>query len=117
MSWFKRRVRIASTGHAGDDQVLAEIARRSDLSKPREWEHFLYFPDEMGARTATQDIQAAGWTVDLDRRDDDGQWLVIARQHQAVTSPEAVRAARQFFEEVEAAHPGAQYDGWGATAG
>lgn len=116
MSWFRRRPRIASTGHTGDDLVLAEIAKRSDLSQPREWEHFLYFADEISAFSAAQEMRSAGWDVTTDRQDD-GQWLVIASQEQAITSPATVMKARQFFEGIAAARPGAEYDGWGALAG
>ena len=44
------------------------------------------------------------------------QWVVIAERNGAVTSPEAVREARTFFERVARQWPGGEYDGWEASA-
>ena len=106
----------ASTGHSGDDTLLAQIAAHSDLLTPRHWVHYLYFKDELQARSAAQVIAAAGWQIQrVDVAADEGsQWVVIAEQ-QAATSPDAVREARIFFEGVAATHDRGDYDGWEAS--
>jgi hypothetical protein len=43
-----------------------------------------------------------------------GHWAVICEQ-QAVTSPDFVRGADDFFQELADRH-GAEYDGWEASA-
>ena len=107
---------LPSAGHAGDDELLAQIASRSDLDAPRHWVHYLYVQDESQARSAAQVIAAAGWPIQrIDASADGGpEWVVIA-ETQAVTSPAAVREARLFFEGVAATHEGGDYDGWEAS--
>jgi hypothetical protein len=107
---------LATTGHAGDDTLLAQIASRSDLETPRHWVHYLYVQDEPQARSAAEAVSAAGWQiqrVDVAAGGEPG-WVVIA-EAQAVTSPAAVREARLFFEGVAATHEGGDYDGWEAS--
>jgi hypothetical protein len=41
---------LPTSGHAGDDALLAQITSRSDLEIPRHWVHHLYVPDEPQAR-------------------------------------------------------------------
>ncbi len=120
MGLFRRRPRdpgLAPTGDAGDDALLAMLASRSDLGSPRHWVHYLYVADEAQARSAAEVIAAAGWGLQsVDVAATGGpDWVVIAETH-AVTTPEAVRDARQFFEGVAATHEGGEYDGWEASA-
>ena len=115
-----RRHKAASfdTGHAGDDQLLTQLAQMTDLSAPRHWVHYLYFADEAAARGAAEVVSAAGWTLQNVEESAAGgpEWVVIAERHGAVTSPEAVRDARVFFESVAQRWPGGDYDGWEASA-
>ena len=105
-----------STGHAGDDQLLAQIAERSNLMAPRHWVHYLYSANEASARRAAVDIEAGGWEIQkVDVEAQGSGWVVIAEQHDVVTSPDAVRAAREFFEGVAASVEGGDYDGWEAS--
>jgi len=107
---------LPSTGHAGDDTLLAQIAAQSDISAPRHWVHYLYVKDEPHARSAAQVVGAAGWQiqrVDVAAGGATG-WVVIAETH-AVTTPAAVRDARIFFEGVAATHGRGDYDGWEAS--
>jgi hypothetical protein len=116
MSWFKRRRpdRIFDTGHDGDDELLAQISRRSDLTKPRHWVHYLYCPNRAAAEQAAHDATDAGWGIQaVEPAAQGANWLVIADKHDAVTSPTAVQDARTLFEGI-AARVGGQYDGWEA---
>lgn len=129
MSIFRRRTETANspeptdpspavpqTGHAGDDQLLRQLAARSDLNQPRHWVHYLYFPDEQQARAAAGDIEYAGWTLTKVGPDpgDGTDWVVIAERHTA-TTPQAVKEARQFFERTAHTHGAGEYDGWEAS--
>jgi hypothetical protein len=115
MAFFKRRTAIPSTGHPGDDHLLSLIAKQSDLAAGRHWVHYLYTANEADARGAGQAIAAAGWQLTVDVAAKGSGWVVIAERQGAVTSPDAVRAAREFFEGVAARTPGGKYDGWEAS--
>ncbi len=110
---FCRRSRaIASTGNPLDDQTLAAVAARSNLAEPRHWVHYLYFADQASARRGAEAIGHGGWGIQRVGVGGDGKsWVVIAEKHGVVTSPEAVRDARIFFEGID----GADYDGWEAS--
>lgn len=107
---------LPTAGHPGDDELLTQIASRSDIEAPRHWVHYLYFNDEPQARSAAQVVGSAGWGIQrVDVAADGGpEWVVIA-ESQAVTTPHAVREARLFFEGVAATHGGGSYDGWEAS--
>ncbi len=118
---FSRRAKapapvIGSSGHAGDDALLAQIAAAGDLDAGRHWVHYVYLPDEARARSVAEVVTAAGWDLQLVDYSAGGgpEWVVIAERHGAVTSPQAVRDARLFFEGVAATHDG-EYDGWEAS--
>lgn len=107
---------ITSTGHTGDDALLAQIAARSDLKAPRHWVHYLYSADENAARAAAADIAANGWQLQrVDVAAQGNGWVVIAERHDAVISPDDVRAARAYFEAVASRVEGGAYDGWEAS--
>jgi hypothetical protein len=119
MGIFRRRKSASfDTGHAGDNQLLTQLARMSDLSTPRHWVHYLYFANEAEAREAAAVVQAAGWELQNVAESAAGgpEWVVIAERNGAVTSPDAVRDARAFFEGVAQQWPGGDYDGWEASA-
>lgn len=119
VGFFSRKdtVELESTGNARDDEVLRGIASRSDLKAPRDWIHYLYFPDAASASTAADSIAASGWSIrGIGRTDpDDGTWFVDAARYGIVASPRALSDARRFFDSVVAEYPGAEYDGWEAT--
>lgn len=119
MSLFRRRSAPQfDTGHAGDDQLLAQLSKMSDLSAPRHWVHYLYFANEEAARGAAASVSAAGWQLQEVAESAAGgpEWVVIAEKQGVVTSPDAVRGARTFFEGVARQWPGGDYDGWEASA-
>jgi len=116
---FRRRNAVHfDTGHAGDDQLLAQLSQMSDLTAPRHWVHYLYFADEAAARGAAAVVAAAGWELQNVAESAAGgpEWVVIAERHGAVTSPEAVREARRFFDGIARQWAGGDYDGWEASA-
>lgn len=119
MGLFRRSTPVPfDTGHEGDDQLLTQLSQMSDLTAPRHWVHYLYFADEASARGAAEVVLAAGWGLQNVAESATGgpEWVVIAERQGAVTSPEAVRDARQFFESVAEQWPGGDYDGWEASA-
>ena len=118
MGFFRRgKGSQFDTGHPGDDELLAQLSRMSDLAAPRHWVHYLYFASESAARGAAGVVSAAGWQLQEVAESATGgpDWVVIAERHGAVTSPQAVREARVFFEAVAGRWSG-EYDGWEASA-
>jgi hypothetical protein len=116
MPLFEHTPSIPPTGNLLDDLLLAQIAKRSSLEKPRHWVQYLYVADEEAVRSAAELVEGAGWQLQkVDIAADGGGWVVIAERHDAVTSPEAVIEARQVFERIAASVPGGDYDGWEAS--
>lgn len=116
MAWFKRGKSGFDTGHRGDDELLTQLSKQSNLDDPRHWLHYLYFQDENTAHQATGQIRAGGWDIQTVESAADGPgFVVIAEKHDAVTSPDAVRDARAFFESLASRVNGGEYDGWEAS--
>ncbi|MFB9727202.1 ribonuclease E inhibitor RraB [Haloechinothrix salitolerans] len=119
MRWFRRRTaasRTFDTGHPGDDEVLSQLSKRSNLEAPRHWMHYLYCADEGSARQAESQIRSGGWAIQVVEPAAAGPgWVVIAEAHGVVMTPSAVRDARVFFEHVASSVSGGDYDGWEAS--
>jgi len=112
MRFFKRKQAAASTGHSGDDMVLAQLASLgTDPRAPRFWEHFLYCDDETGAAVLERGASAAGWSVD---RVAPGHHGIVAKRSDLPVNAETVAEARVFFERLASSVAGGDYDGWGA---
>lgn len=116
MGIFRRNKRpapvVPSTGHPGDDQLLALIARDVGLDAVQDWTHYVYFAREETARAAALDIQGSGWDIRSVEPSPDRRWVVIAGREVDGIDPEAVRDARAYFERLAATRPRGEYDGW-----
>ena len=112
MKLFQRKRHIR-TGNPVDDDMLARLQARTDLTQPRHWMHYLYVGDEPTARAAAAEVLADGWDLDRVEPVPEGRgWVVVAEQHDAVLSPERVAAARRFFEGLADRSFGGDYGGW-----
>jgi hypothetical protein len=114
----KRLTKPELSGNDADDMTLqAIVSQGGDLTRPRHWVHYLYFPDEEGARVAASRVADAGWSLQLVEQAavGDGSWIVIPERHDVVVNGAAVRETRAFFEGIVAGVPGADYDGWEAS--
>ena len=116
MALFKKRVKIAPTGNTADDALLAKIAGRSDLQKPRHWVHYFYARDEKAARGAAKTMTQGGWEIQrVGAGAPTEPWIVVAEKHDVVLTPEDVRSAREFFATLASTTDGGEYDGWQAS--
>jgi hypothetical protein len=88
----------------------------ADLSKPRHVLYYSYAPSESVAQAMRQEAESQGWAASVREPlpEFPGHWAVICEQH-AVTSPDFVRGADDFFQELADRH-GSEYDGWEASA-
>jgi hypothetical protein len=107
-----------STGNEADDELLKQIAARSSLDKPRDWQHFLHVPTEGMAYGVAGPLEAIGWHVYVvppDPDDDEPAWCVIAEMTNIILTAKLVGSTRSLFESVAGNVPGANYDGWQAS--
>ena len=112
MGLFRRRPPAPVTGHAGDDAILAQLVRlRTDLTRPRRWEHFVYCADADGERFLTARARHAGWHVEPLASGDHG---IVASRADLPVDASTVPEVRTFFESLAAQVDGGDYDGWGA---
>jgi hypothetical protein len=110
-----QRKRHVRTGNPVDDDLLAQLQARADLSVPRHWMHYLHVGDEPTARAAAAEVLSDGWDLDRVEPFQNGRgWVVIAEQHDAVLSADRVAAARRFFEGLADRSYGGDYGGWKA---
>jgi hypothetical protein len=88
----------------------------ADLSQPRHVVFYLYFPDRPSADRAGGVASGQGYTPDVREPlpQFPGQWALVCDRHDAVTSPDFVRAADDFFQALADTH-GGEYDGWEAS--
>lgn len=100
-----------------DLMVLDQLRKQgADLSESRHVIYYSYAPSAEVARTMAGRAEANGWTPEVREPlpNYPGQWAVICERH-AVTTPDFVRAADDFFQGLADEH-GAEYDGWEASA-
>lgn len=95
-----------------DAKTLKALADAgSDLAKPHEINHWLYFSDEASARAAADELASTGFTVDsVEKRPDANQWRVLALKT-VIPSLSVVEDTSAFLEELAQRHHG-EYDGW-----
>jgi hypothetical protein len=100
-----------------DLMVLDQLMKSgADLTASRHVVYYSYAPSEEVAQAMAREAEAAGWTTEVREPlpDYPDQWGVICEQH-AVTSPDFVREADDFFQDLADRHA-AEYDGWEASA-
>jgi hypothetical protein len=100
-----------------DLAVLDQLMKSgADLSEPRHVVYYSYAPGEGVAQAMRHEAETNGFGASVREplADFPGQWAVICETH-AVTSPDFVREADDFFQGLADRH-GAEYDGWEASA-
>jgi Regulator of ribonuclease activity B len=90
------------------------LGRRSAAS--RHVIYYSYAPGKEVAQAMEGEAAEAGWKAEVREPlpDFPDHWGVVCERH-AVTSPDFVREADDFFQELAGRH-GAEYDGWEASA-
>lgn len=100
------------------DLMVLDQLRKSgaDLSASRHVIYYSYAPSDEVARAMGREAETAGWAAEvrepLPNLPD--QWALIC-QKTAVTTPDFVRQADDFFQGLADRHA-AEYDGWEASA-
>lgn len=93
-----------------DENTLAQLVKAgSNLSKPHEIDHWLYFKSQRDAETAAKELQNKGFSavsVAASRH----EWRVKAH-NRLVPSHAAVAANTALLESVASTNSG-EYDGW-----
>lgn len=103
------------TMHPDDRTLLDILAKRSDLSRPRQQEHFFFLPTRTKADTLADQAATHGWLPAEPPRPHDGQlpWALTLRRSDQPTNHTTIAAARELFTTL-AANAGGLYDGWQA---
>jgi hypothetical protein len=99
-----------------DLAVLGQlIDAGADLSASRHLVYYSYAPGRDIAQAMRIEAESNGFTAEVREPlpDFPGQWAVVCEKH-AVASPDFVRGADDFFEDLAKRH-GAEYDGWEAS--
>jgi hypothetical protein len=99
-----------------DLAVLGQLLKNgADLSKSRHVVYYSYAPGEEVAHAMGREAEANGYSAAIREPlpDFPGQWSVVC-EIQTVTSPDFIREADDFFQEL-ADRNGAEYDGWEAS--
>jgi hypothetical protein len=99
-----------------DLAVLGQLMKSgADLTQSRHVIFYSYAPSEPVAQAMAREAETKGFDAATREAPSQlpGQWSVIS-EIDAVTSPEFVRDADDFFQELADRH-GAEYDGWEAS--
>ena len=100
-----------------DLAVLDQLMKSgADLTEARHVIYYSYASSEEVAQAMGREAEANGYTASIREPlpEYPGQWGVICETH-AVTSPQFVRDADDFFQGLADRHD-AEYDGWEASA-
>lgn len=100
-----------------DLMVLDQLMKSgADLTATRHVIYYSYAPSKEVAQAMEGEAAEAGWRAEVREPlpDFPDQWGVVCERH-AVTSPDFVREADDFFQDLADRH-GAEYDGWEASA-
>lgn len=100
-----------------DLMILDQLMKNgADLTESRHVIYYSYAPNQEVAQAMGREAEEAGWAPDVRQPlpDFPEQWGVVCERH-AITSPDFVREADDFFQGLADRH-GAEYDGWEASA-
>jgi hypothetical protein len=100
-----------------DLMVLDQLMKSgADLTATRHVIYYSYAPSKEVAQAMEGEAAEAGWRAEVREPlpDFPDQWGVVCERH-AVTSPDFVREADDFFQDL-ADRRGAEYDGWEGSA-
>ena len=99
-----------------DLAVLDQLMKNgADLSESRHVIYYSYAPSQETAQAMRQEAETSGYEASVREPlpEFPGQWAIVCETH-AVTSPDFVREADDFFQGLADRH-GAEYDGWEAS--
>lgn len=99
-----------------DLAVLGQLMKNgADLTETRHVVYYSYAPSELVAQAMAREAETNGYEAATrePKPEFPGQWSVICEIH-AVTSPEFVREADDFFQGLADRHA-AEFDGWEAS--
>jgi hypothetical protein len=93
-------------------EVLQQLRRHgSDLTKPHEFEFYLYLPTRKFATKAADKIRQSGFSAaDVSRSASGDAWLCVAKKTLVPAKADLADHAR-FFEQIATAL-GGEFDGW-----
>lgn len=95
-----------------DQKVLEQLIHwGSDLSKPHNFDFFLYFQTEETAKLAATVIEREGFEIEIQLGADKEKWLCLAMKKMVPEEEELVEI-RKWFESIANELDG-EYDGWG----
>jgi Regulator of ribonuclease activity B len=99
-----------------DLAVLGQLMEAgADLSQSRHVVYYAYAPSAEIGQAMRREAESNGFTAEVREPlpDFPGRWAVVS-ETDAVVSPDFVRGADDFFEDLAQRH-GAEYDGWEAS--
>ena len=97
-----------------DALTLEQLAKAGgNLAMPTEIVNYLYLPDEPRARAAAEDLEQAGYHVEVRPAAQGPMWLALATI-QMIPSKENIALLRDRFESL-ASRLGGEFDGWEAA--
>ena len=99
-----------------DLAVLDQLMKNgADVSESRHVIYYSYAPSDAIAQAMAREAESDYWSAEVRQPlpQFPGQWGVVCQKY-AVTSPDFVREADDFFQGLADRH-GAEYDGWEAS--
>jgi hypothetical protein len=100
-----------------DLMVLDQLSKSgADLTATRHVIYYSYAPSQEVAQAMAREAEADHWSAEVKEPlpEHVGRWAVVCEKY-AVTSPDFVREADDFFQALADRHD-AEYDGWEASA-
>jgi hypothetical protein len=95
-----------------DAETLRELAKAgSDLTKPHDIRHWLYFSTEVDAKAAAKELQATAFSLaSIAHSSSDAEWRLLAQQTMVPSLPNVEKTSATL--EALARHHHGEYDGW-----